>query len=83
MIPLGVSGANEIGGRYSFPGTYAVRSTTMRAVFVDLASELGDQGFRWLFVVHLHGAPMHSRALDEAGNYFREPTVPAWFTCSG
>lgn len=71
-IPLGVGGANEVGGQFSFPGTYAVRSTTLRAVFVDLASELGDQGFLWLFVVHLHGAPMHNRALDEAGEYFRD-----------
>lgn len=71
-IPLGVGGANELGGHYSFPGTYAVRSTTLRAVFVDLASELGDQGFRWVFVVHLHGAPSHSRALDDAGEFFRD-----------
>lgn len=71
-IPLGVGGANEIGARFPFPGTYAVRSATLRAVFVDLASELGDQGFRWLFVVDMHGAPMHSRALDEAGEYFRD-----------
>jgi creatinine amidohydrolase len=71
-IPLGVGGANEIGGIFSFPGTYAVRSTTLRAVFVDLANELGEQGFRWIFVVHLHGAPAHSRVLDQAGDYFRD-----------
>jgi len=71
-IPLGVGGANEIGGIFSFPGTYAVRSTTLRAIFVDLANELGEQGFKWIFVVHLHGAPAHSRVLDEAGDYFRD-----------
>jgi creatinine amidohydrolase/Fe(II)-dependent formamide hydrolase-like protein len=70
-VPLGVGGA-EIGGHFSFPGTYAVRSTTLRAVFVDLGSELGEQGFKWIFVVHLHGAPSHNRALDEAGDYFRD-----------
>lgn len=71
-IPLGVGGANELGGHFSFPGTYAVRSTTLRAVFVDLASELGDQGFKWIFVVHLHGALAHHRALEEAGEFFRD-----------
>jgi creatinine amidohydrolase/Fe(II)-dependent formamide hydrolase-like protein len=71
-IPLGVGGANELGGHFSFPGTYAVRSTTLRDVFVDLSTELGDQGFKWIFVVHLHGAPAHHRALDEAGDYFRD-----------
>jgi creatinine amidohydrolase/Fe(II)-dependent formamide hydrolase-like protein len=72
IIPLGTGGANEIGGQFTYPGTYTVRSNTLRAVFVDLATELGDQGFRWIFVVHIHGAPMHSRALDEAGEYFRD-----------
>jgi creatinine amidohydrolase/Fe(II)-dependent formamide hydrolase-like protein len=69
-IPLGNSGANDIGARFSFPGTYAVRFETLRDVFMDLADELGAQGFRWVFVVHLHGAPNHSRALDDAGDYF-------------
>lgn len=71
-IPLGVGGANELGGHFSFPGTYAVRSSTLRAVFVDLASDLGEQGFRWIFVVHLHGAPSQHRALDDAGDYFHD-----------
>jgi len=70
-IPLGSSGANNIGGKLRFPGTYDVRESTLRAVFVDLASDLGDQGFRWIFVFHLHGGPTHRRALDEAADYFR------------
>jgi creatinine amidohydrolase/Fe(II)-dependent formamide hydrolase-like protein len=71
-IPLGTGGANEIGGRYSWPGTYGVREETLRAIFMDLAGELGDQGFRWVFVVHAHGSPWHNRALDEAGDFFRD-----------
>jgi len=71
-IPLGVGGANELGGHFSFPGTYAVRSSTLRAVFVDLASDLGEQGFKWIFVVHLHGAPSQHRALEDAGDYFHD-----------
>src|SRR5215204_2022836 len=46
-IPLGHGGANEIGGIFSFPGTYSVRRTTLRAIFMDLACELGGQGFKW------------------------------------
>ncbi len=72
LIPLGNSGANDIGGRFSFPGTYTVRFETLRDVFMDLADEIGTQGFRWVFVVNLHGAPNHSRALDDAGDYFHE-----------
>lgn len=71
-IPLGTGGANEIGRRYSFPGTYAVRAATLRAVYMDLATELGEQGFRWVFIVHDHGAPNHNRMLDQAGEYFRD-----------
>jgi creatinine amidohydrolase/Fe(II)-dependent formamide hydrolase-like protein len=44
-IPLGHEGANEIGGRYVFPGTYSVRRTTLRAIFMDLATELGSRDF--------------------------------------
>jgi creatinine amidohydrolase/Fe(II)-dependent formamide hydrolase-like protein len=71
-VPLGVGGANEIGRKYVFPGTYAVRSATLRAVFIDLATELGEQGFRWVFIIHAHGAPNHNRMLDQAGDYFRD-----------
>ena len=70
-IPLGSSGANGISGKLHFPGTYDVRESTLRAVFVDIASDLGEQGFRWVFILHLHGAPQHRRALDQAENYFR------------
>jgi creatinine amidohydrolase/Fe(II)-dependent formamide hydrolase-like protein len=72
QISVGASGSNELGGHFVFPGTYAVRPATLRAVFMDLATELGEQGFRWIFVVHVHGAPLHNRALDQAGDYFHD-----------
>ena len=70
-IPLGSGGANSIGATYSFPGSYGIRPAVLRAVFMDLATEFGEQGFRWIFVVHGHGGP-HNIALDEAGDYFRD-----------
>jgi creatinine amidohydrolase len=72
MIPLGSDGANRIGGKYVFPGSYPIRSATLRAVFMDLATEFGEQGFRWLFVIHQHGSRNHNQALDQAGDYFRD-----------
>ncbi len=72
QIPFGASGSNEIGGHFTFPGTYAVRPSTLRSVFMDLAAELGEQGFRWIMVVHVHGSPLHLRALDDAGDFFHE-----------
>jgi creatinine amidohydrolase len=33
---------------------------------------LGEQRFRWIFIVHAHGAPNHNRMLDQAGDYFRD-----------
>lgn len=71
-IPLGNSGANEIGAKFSFPGTDTVRFETLRAIFMDLATELGEQGFQWIFILHGHGAPNHNRALDQASDYFRD-----------
>ena len=71
-ISVGTSGSNEIGGKFTFPGTYAVRPSVLRAAFMDLASELGDQGFRWIMVIHVHGSPLHINALDQAGDFFRD-----------
>jgi creatinine amidohydrolase len=71
-IPLGNGGANEIGGKFSYPGTFAVRFETERAVFMDLAGELGEQGFKRVFIVHGHGAPHHMLALDQASKFFNE-----------
>jgi len=71
-ISVGTSGYNEISGRSVFPGTYAVRPSVLRAAFMDLASELGEQGFRWILVVHVHGSPLHINALDQAGDYFHD-----------
>jgi creatinine amidohydrolase len=71
-IPLGQGGANIIGGKHSFPGSFTVRTSTLRAVHMDLADALGERGFRWVFVVDGHGFPNHNRALDDASAYFRD-----------
>jgi creatinine amidohydrolase/Fe(II)-dependent formamide hydrolase-like protein len=72
QIPLGFGGANNIGGKYVFPGSYTVRMSTLRAVYMDLGTELGEQGFRWIFLIHNHGDPQSNRALDEAGDFFHD-----------
>jgi creatinine amidohydrolase len=71
-VSVGASGYNEIGRQFVFPGTYTVRPSTLKAIYMDLATELGEQGFKWIMVVHVHGAPLHIAALDEAGDYFRD-----------
>ena len=71
-VSVGASGYNEIGRQFVFPGTYAVRPSTLRAMYMDLATQLGEQGFKWIMVVHVHGSPLHIAALDEAGDYFRD-----------
>lgn len=71
-LPLGQGGANVIGGKHAFPGSYTVRASTLRALYMDLADALGEQGFRWVFVLNAHGSPPHNHALDEAGDYFHD-----------
>jgi creatinine amidohydrolase/Fe(II)-dependent formamide hydrolase-like protein len=71
-LPLGSFAANEIGERYTFPGSFPVRSATLRAVLMDWATDLGEAGFRWVFVVNMHGAPAHNDAIDTACRYFEE-----------
>jgi creatinine amidohydrolase/Fe(II)-dependent formamide hydrolase-like protein/ketosteroid isomerase-like protein len=71
-VSVGASGYNEIGRQFVFPGTYAVRPSTLKAMYMDVATELGEQGFKLIMVVHVHGSPLHIAALDEAGDYFRD-----------
>jgi creatinine amidohydrolase/Fe(II)-dependent formamide hydrolase-like protein len=72
QIPLGAGAANEMGHKYSFPGSCTVSPTTLRAIFMDLADQFGQLGFRWIVLVHGHGDPAHNRMLDQAGDYFHE-----------
>jgi len=72
QIPLGNDPANTIGGLRKFHGSYPVRMATLRSVYMDLATELGEAGFRWIFLVHDHGAPNHHKALNQASDYFRD-----------
>jgi creatinine amidohydrolase/Fe(II)-dependent formamide hydrolase-like protein len=72
QIPLGVGAPEEFAPRPRFPGSYMVRPQTLRAIFMDLASAVGDDGFRWVFVLHDHGPLVHNRVLHEAAEYFME-----------
>jgi len=72
FVPLGQSGANDIAGKPYFSGTFVVRAATLRAIFMDLAAHLGEQKFRWVFVVHHHGSSLHLHALDQAGDFFHD-----------
>lgn len=70
VIYLGADGANVIGGHHPYPGTLTVRPETLRQVFMDYGDALGEAGFRTVLVAHIHGAPRHNLALDQAGDYF-------------
>ena len=72
LIPLGTGPANTIGRKYAFPGSYSVRPSTLRSIFMDLGTDLGEQGFRWIFVVNSHLGPSHNRILNQAGDYFHD-----------
>ena len=41
-------------------------------MYMDIATELGLQGFKWVMVVHVHGSPLHIGALDDAGDFFHD-----------
>lgn len=72
LIPLGHSGANDIPRRWTYPGTITIRAETLRAMYMDLADSLGQHGFRYIFIVDVHGAPDHNRMLDQAADYFSD-----------
>lgn len=72
MIPLGVGSPEDFGGLAPFSGSYTIRAETLRAVYMDLASALGGDGFRTIFVFNSHGSPSHNWALLEAADYFND-----------
>jgi len=72
QIPVGDGGANQVAKKNIFPGTYHLHFSTLRAVFMDIASELGEAGFRRIFVISGHGAIQHQLALDQAGDFFND-----------
>ena len=53
-------------------GSYTVRPSTLRTIFMDLGTDLGEQGFRWIFIVNSHLGLSHNRILNQAGDYFRD-----------
>jgi creatinine amidohydrolase len=69
-IPLGSGAFDRRAGRSGFGGTLSVRATTLQAVFTDLGDNLGQQGFRYVFVINGHADANHDRALDAAGDVF-------------
>lgn len=71
-IPVGFCGANCMGAKWNFPGSITVRLGTLRAIYMDIASSLGEQGFRWIFIVHDHGDPAHNQALTQASDFFHD-----------
>lgn len=72
MIPLGAGSPEDFGGLAPFSGSYTVRPETLRAVYMDLASALGNDGFRTIFVFNSHGSPSHNWALLGAADYFND-----------
>ncbi len=69
-IPLGSGAFDRRAGRVGYGGTLSVRASTVQAVFTDLAENLGQQGFRNIFIVNGHADANHDRALDLAGDFF-------------
>jgi creatinine amidohydrolase/Fe(II)-dependent formamide hydrolase-like protein len=69
-LPIGSSGSHILGRNFESYGTFAVRDNTLRDIFLDIGSALGEQGFKKVFVIHNHGGPGHNLAIDQAAAYF-------------
>jgi creatinine amidohydrolase len=57
-------GISECTGK--FPGTFSVRPETMISLLVDLVSCLYDWGFRRIFIINVHGDPLHLKTIIKA-----------------
>jgi creatinine amidohydrolase len=74
MPPMnyGHGGANQLGGMTIHPGTYAIRQSTLRSLVADVGGQIAQNGFKWIFVLNGHGAPVHNVALNEACDFVSE-----------
>jgi creatinine amidohydrolase/Fe(II)-dependent formamide hydrolase-like protein len=72
FIPLGQGGFEELGAKAGLHPVFTVTSATLQRIHMDLADRLGEQGYRWVFVINSHGSPYHLRAIDQAGDYFHD-----------
>lgn len=71
-FPIGVGEPEEFAPRKRFPGSYAVRPSTQRAVFMDIATGLGEDGFQWVFVMSVHGPLLQSSSIEQVCEYFAD-----------
>jgi len=71
-FPIGVGVPEEFAPRKRFPGSYAVRPSTQRAVFMDIVTGLGDDDFKWIFVMAMHGPYIQSRSIEQVCEYFAD-----------
>ena len=69
-FPIGVGACNEVGELYPYPGSFTVRAYTFRALYMDLVSEIGEAGFRYIFIGNDHGGPNHNRMIGQICAYF-------------
>jgi len=49
-----------------FPGTFSVKPETMISLLVDLVNCLYDWGFRKIFILNVHGDPLHINTIIKA-----------------
>ncbi len=83
QIPLGNDPANTIGGKTVFVGSYPVRMVTLRAIYMDLANELGDQGsdgYSWFITMARQIITRHSTRLRIIST---TSMAAPWCICSG
>ncbi len=72
VVPLGEGGFNNYARQFDHVGTFGVRFTTLRDVAVDLGAAIASKGFRNIFLVHFHGAPLHNIAFTQAAAFVSE-----------
>jgi creatinine amidohydrolase len=65
----GSTGANQVGRMPVHPGTYGIRTSTLRSLVADIGAQIAQNRFRWIFVMSGHAAPPHAIAINEACDF--------------
>ena len=75
VIPLGEGSADDSARQLDqehWPGTFALRFTTLRDIAIDLGASIARKGFRNIFLIHNHGAELHNLAFNQAAAFVSE-----------
>lgn len=72
VIPVGEGGAGGAARQFDHIGDYMIRFDTLRNLTIDLGTTIARKGFKKIFIIYCHGAPLHNIAFNDAASFVND-----------